>query len=300
MMYLSSPSFVAAISNAGALGVLCSAMYRSYDAFRDAVKETNDLTDKPWSCNLNLFPSMHAMDNAKFLEMLVEGGVKTIETSGHKAPEDLAKRFKDAGVTWIHKCVGLRYAKKAESLGADIVTVVGYENGGATGTLDIGTMVLIPTVVQGLDVPVIGGGGIGTGRGLAAALALGAQGVIMGTRFMMSEECPIHKDLKLALAKANETETILVMRTLHNTHRLWKNNRAELILELEDKNAPMQEIIQAAAGSRDREMFETGALDVGTVSLGQGVGLLHDIKPCKDIVHDIMAEANQTIRGLAQ
>jgi len=188
MMWLSTPEYVAAISNAGCLGLVCSAMWKTKDEFRDAVKKTKDMTDKPFGVNLNLFPAMRPIDNREYLEVLLEEGVRIIETSGHKAPEDLVSDFKENGVTWIHKCVGLRYAKKAVSLGADMITVVGFENGGATGRLDIGTFVLIPTVAGALEVPVIGGGGLSDGRGLVSALALGAEGVIMGTRFLMVDE----------------------------------------------------------------------------------------------------------------
>ncbi len=146
MMYLSTPEFVAACSEAGALGILASAMFRTQDDFRDAVKKTKDLTDKPFAVNLNLFPAMRPVDNNLYLDVIIDEGVKIVETSGHKAPEELVGRFKEGGLTWMHKCVGVRYALKVQSLGADIVTVVGYENGGATGILDLGTLVLVPRV----------------------------------------------------------------------------------------------------------------------------------------------------------
>jgi NADH:quinone reductase (non-electrogenic) len=299
MMWLSTPEFVAAISDAGSVGIVASAMWKSKEEFQDALKKVKDHTDKPFAVNLNLFPAMRPIDNNIYLDVLLEEGVKIIETSGHKAPEDLARRFKECDVTWIHKCVGVRYAKKAASLGADMVTVVGYENGGATGVLDIGTFVLIPRVVEELDIPVIGGGGVSDGRGLVAALALGAEGVIMGTRFLVSEECPIHDNVKKALINAQETDTVLVMRSVGNTHRLWKNERAELIIELEEKKAPLQDIIMAAAGEKDRLMFESGDTTRGTISCGQGVGMCREIKPCREIVADIMEEADKVVGRLA-
>jgi nitronate monooxygenase len=300
MMHLSSPKFVAAVSEAGCLGLLCSAMYMSREEFRDGVQEIKGLTRKPFGVNLNLFPAMRPIDNNEYLDVLLDEGVRIVETSGHKAPEDLAGRFKDARMTWIHKCVGLRYARKAVSLGADIVTVVGYENGGATGVLDIGTFVLIPTVVQGLDVPVIGGGGVSNGRGLVAVLALGAQGVIMGTRFLCSEECPIHPKLKGALVQAQETDTVLVMRSLGNTHRVWKNAASEKVLKLESDQASLHEIVDVAAGTKARMMFEQGELDQGVLSCGQGIGLVREVKPVREIVRDIMEEARRVVGQLAQ
>lgn len=294
MMYLSTPAFVAAMSEAGCLGLMASAMFKTKEDFRKAVREVKSLTKKPFGCNLNLFPAMRPIDNQEYLEVLLDEGVKIIETSGHKAPEELAGKFKAAGITWIHKCVGLRYAKKAVSLGADLITVVGYENGGATGVLDIGTFVLVARAAQELKVPVIGGGGISNGQGLVAALALGAEGVIIGTRFLFSDECPIHANLKAALCEAQETDTVLVMRSLGNTHRVWKNPVAEKVLELEARKATLDEIVQAAAGKKDQAMFESGDVSKGTISCGQGIGLIHEVKPVKAIVEEIMAEAKAT------
>lgn len=299
MMYLSTPQFVASISEAGCLGILASAMWRSKDEFRDAIRKTRDLTDKPFGVNLNLFPAMRPIDNNEYLDVIEDEGVRIVETSGHKAPEELVGRFKKAGLIWMHKCVGLRYARKAVSLGADMITVVGFENGGATGILDIGTFVLIPRVASSLDVPVIGGGGVSNGRGLVAALALGAEGVIMGTRFLLTEECPIHINLKKALVDATETDTVLVMRTLGNTHRVWRNKSAERIIELEQRSAPLEEIVKEAAGERDRMMFASGDIERGTISLGQGIGLIQDIKPVKEVVQDIMDEAKEVLKRLS-
>ena len=299
MMHLSTPEFVAAMSEAGCLGLFASAMWRTKDEFRVAVRKAKSLTKKPFGVNLNLFPAMRPIGNNDYLDVIDEEGVKVIETSGHKAPEELVPRLKSNGKTWIHKCVGLRYAKKAVSLGADMITVVGYENGGATGTLDLGTFVLIPAVASALSVPVIGGGGVSNGRSLVAAMALGAQGVIIGTRFLLTDECPIHLNLKNALVKAQETDTVLVMRTLGNTHRVWKNSVANKVLELEARHATLDEIVKEAAGVKDKEMFESGNVEKGTISVGQGVGLLHDIKPLKEVVLDIMKEAKEVAQKLA-
>ncbi|MFO8056688.1 MAG: nitronate monooxygenase [bacterium] len=300
MMWLSEPQFVAAISEAGALGIICSAMYKSEDEFRDAVCETKRLTDKPVACNLNLFPAMRPIDNNVYLDVLLEEGINIVETSGHKAPEDLAQRFKENGVTWIHKCVGLRYAKKAVSLGADMVTVVGFENGGATGVLDIGTFVLIPRVAEALDVPVIGGGGVSDGRGMVAAMALGAEAVIMGTRLLLSEECPIHHNLKNALQQAQETDTVLIMRSIGNTHRIWKNKKADTIVDMEKNNASLEKLVKAASGQHDREMFQSGDTEQGLISAGQGIGLVHDIKPVKDIIEQIMNEGRGLVDSICK
>lgn len=291
MMHLSTPEYVAAVSESGCLGLLASAMWNSKEAFRDALKRTKELTKKPFGVNLNLFPAIRQVDNNDYLDVIDEEGIKVIESSGHRAPEELVKRIKSKGRVWIHKCVGVRYAKKAASIGADIITVVGYENGGATGVLDIGSFVLIPRVVESVTVPVIGGGGISNGRGLVAALALGAEGVIIGTRFLLTDECPVHLNVKQALVNAQETDTVLVMRTIGNTHRVWKNKTAEFILELEARNAGLDTIVKAATGEKDRLMYKEGNIQGGTISSGQGVGLCREVKPIKLVIQDIMNEA---------
>ncbi|HEC37805.1 hypothetical protein LCGC14_1084620 [marine sediment metagenome] len=299
MANISYPEFVASVSNAGACAVLASANYKTPDELSDAIKKTQTLTDKPFAVNINLFPAMMPQEKLEeYVEATINAGVKIIETSGHKAPENLVPRFKEGGAIWIHKCAGVRYAIKGASLGADIITVVGYENGGATGTLDIGTLVMTPSVVDALDIPVIAGGGITDGRGVAAALALGAEGVIMGTRMMATVECPLHDNLKQAFVQAKETDTQIVMRSIRNTHRMWKNKPAERIVELESKNATLQEIIDVASGTNARKMYYEGDLDAGLVSCGQGVGLVKDIPTVKELLDRIMKEAEETIQKL--
>ena len=300
MANISSPEFVAAASNAGACAVLASANYKTPEELREAIKKTQSLTDQPFAVNINLFPALMPQDKLEdYVEATLDEGAKIIETSGHKAPEQLVPKFKDGGAIWIHKCAGVRYAKTAASLGANIITVVGYENGGATGTLDIGTLVMTPSVVDALDVPVIAGGGISDGRGIAAVLALGAEGVIMGTRMMATKECPIHDNLKQAFVRAAETDTNLVMRSIRNTHRVWRNKAAEKIIELESQKASLQEIVQVASGQNALKMYREGNLDAGMISCGQGVGLVKDIPTVKELLDRIMKEAEDTISKLS-
>jgi len=299
MANISNPKFVAAVSNAGACAVLASANYQTPDELGEAIKETQSLTDQPFAVNINLFPAMMPQEKlVEYVGATLDAGVKIIETSGHKAPADLVPKFKDGGAIWIHKCAGVRYAKTGASLGADMITVVGYENGGATGTLDIGTLVMTPSVVDAIDVPVIAGGGVTDGRGVAAVLALGAEGVIMGTRLMATQECPIHDNLKQAFCEAKETDTYLVMRSIRNTHRVWRNKAAEKIIELESQKAGLQEIIQVASGQNALKMYKEGDLDVGMISCGQGVGLVKDIPTVKELLDRIMKEAEETIDRL--
>jgi NADH:quinone reductase (non-electrogenic) len=296
MMWISNAEFTAAISNGGGLGVLASAMFSTKEAFAEALDRLNDLTDKPFAVNLNLFPTMRPIDNNIYLDVLLEKGVKIVETSGHSAPEELCGRFKKAGLTWIHKCVGVRYALKVEKMGADVITVVGYENGGATGRLDIGTLVLVPKVVDSVKVPVIGGGGVSDGRGFLALMALGAQGVIMGTRLLTTREAPVHENLKRALVDATELDTMLVMRSIGATHRVWANAAARKCAEMEENKADLNQILQVVSGERAKQMYVQGDLDAGIVSCGQGIGLVNDIPTVKEVLDRIIEEATRTAK----
>ncbi len=299
MMWVTTPEFTAALSNAGGLGVLASALYKSAGEFAQALERLMDLTDKPFAVNLNFFPVLRPIDNNEYLDVMINKGVKIVETSGHHAPDDLCVRFKEAGLTWIHKCVGLRYALKVEEMGADIITVVGYENGGATGKLDIGTMVLVPRIVEAVKVPVIGGGGISDGRGFLAALALGAQGVIIGTRLLATQEAPIHPKVKEALLEASELDTMLILRSLGATHRAWINAAAKKCVELENAQADVGEILKVVAGENAKRLYDTGDLDAGILPCGQGIGLVHDIPTIKELFDRIVKEAADIARTLA-
>lgn len=298
MMWVTTPEFTAAISNAGGLGVLASALYKSPDEFAQAVDRLKDLTDKPFAVNLNFFPVLRPIDNNEYLDVMIKKGVKIVETSGHSAPDDLSIRFKEAGLTWIHKCVGVRYALKVQEMGADIITVVGYENGGATGKLDIGTIVLVPRIVEAVRVPVIGGGGISDGRGFLAALALGAQGVIIGTRLLATQEAPIHPRVKEALVEASELDTMLILRSLGATHRAWINAAARKCAELETAQADVAEILKVVAGEHAKRLYDTGDLDAGILPCGQGIGLVHDIPTIKELFDRIVKEATDLARNL--
>ena len=301
MMSITDADFVAAISDAGGLGTLASIIYQTGEEFAAAIDRVRQLTDKPFAVNLNFFPAQFPISQSEYTEIMAQKGVKIVETSGHRPPsEELCKRFKEAGMTWIHKCTGLRYARKAQGLGADIVTVVGHEMGGATGKYDLGTLVIVPTVAKGVDVPVIGGGGVVDGRGLVAVLALGADAVLMGTRLVLTKECPVHDKLKQALLNATELDTMIVMKTIA-THRAWINEAAKRCAEMEGKGADFfNDILDIVSGERARKVYLDGDLNAGIVSCGQGIGQIHDTPTVKQLFDGIMAEAAEAVSRLAE
>jgi len=300
MMNISYPEFTAACSNTGALGIMASVMFRKPEPLRKALNELKALTDQPFAVNLNLFPMLKPIKQIDLVKVMIEEGVKIIETSGHQAPEKYIPLFKKNDITWIHKCAGVRYAKKAQSLGADIVEVVGWENGGATGRFDIGTLVLTPATVDAINIPVVAGGGISDGRGLVAVLSLGAEAGLIGTRLLTTKECPIHDNLKKAFLNASIYDTLLIMRSVNATHRVWNNKAAQRVIELEESKGDQMEIFNAAAGAKSKLMYEQGDLSAGIVALGQGVGLIHDIPTVKDLIERIMKEAERIIQNLGQ
>lgn len=291
MMDLSTAPFVAAISNAGALGIIASAIYKDENLFREDIKRVKGSTDKPFGVNINLFPMMQKLDNFRYLDIMAEEGVRIVETSGFSPPEDIVARIKQHGMLWMHKCVGVRYAQKAEKMGADVVTVVGFENGGATGNLNVTTLVLVPSTVDAVKVPVVGGGGVVDGRTLLAVLSLGASGAIVGTRLMLTQECPIHDNLKRELLAASELDTDVIMRSVGFAHRIWMNPPARKAAEIEARHGGIEELYPLVSGDAARRMYETGDLDAGTVSCSQGIGLIREIKPLREALHDMVAEA---------
>jgi nitronate monooxygenase len=291
MMYISGPEFVAAISNAGALGMMASAMFDTQDKFRQAVRRTKDLTDKPFGVNLSLFPALRPIDNELYVEVILEEGVPIVETSGHRPPEDLLERLRAGGVRTMHKCASVRHAVSAQRAGVDAVTVFGSEGGGHIGELGLTTMVLIPCAADALDIPLLAAGGITDGRGLLAALALGADGVTVGTRLLLTEECPIHENLKQALIAATELDTLPILGSLHNTLRVWKNPAALKVAELEAKQAELWEILSVVAGTETKRMYEEGDVEAGVIACSQSIGRVREVKPVAEVIGGMVQEA---------
>jgi NAD(P)H-dependent flavin oxidoreductase YrpB (nitropropane dioxygenase family) len=291
MMHISGPEFVAAISNAGALGMMASAMFDTQEKFRRAVRRTQALTDKPFGVNLTLFPALRPIDNDLYVEVILEEGVQVVETSGRRPPDDILERLKDAGVKMMHKCASVRHTLSAQKAGVDVVTVFGTEGGGHIGELGLSTMALVPRAADVLDIPVLAAGGIADGRGLLAALALGADGVTIGTRLLLTAECPIHDNLKRALIAATELDTLPILGSLHNTLRAWKNPAALKVAELEAKQADMWEILPIVAGTETKRMYEEGDVDSGVIACSQSIGIVNEIKPVADVIQGMVQEA---------
>jgi len=291
MMHISGPEFVAAISNAGALGMMASAMFPSQDEFRQAVRQVRSLTDKPFGVNLSLFPALRPIDNDLYIEVILEEGVPVVETSGHRPQEDMLARLNGGEVKTMHKCVNVRHALIAQKAGVDAVTVFGSEGGGHIGEFGLGTMVLTPRTADVVDVPVLAAGGIADGRGLLAALALGAEGVTIGTLLLVAKECPIHDNLKRALVAATELDTLPILGSVHNTLRAWKNPAALKVAELEAKQADMWEIFAIVAGTEARRMYQEGDVEAGVIACSQSIGMVSEIRPVKEIIDEMVKEA---------
>ncbi len=298
MMHISTPSFVAAVSNAGGLGVLASAMCATQDEFRRAIQLVRALTDRPFAVNLSLFPALRPIDNALYVEVILEERVPVVETSGHRPPEEMIATLKAAGVKTMHKCVSPKHARSAERAGVDAVTVFGSEGGGHIGELGLTTMTLVPETVDTVDIPVIAAGGIVDGRGLLAALALGAEGVTMGTRLLLSEECPIHDNLKQALLKASSQDTLPILGSLHNTLRAWHNEAARKVAEIEARGGDMWEILAVASGDAARRMYDEGNIDAGVMACSQAIGRVQEILPVSRIFQNMVNEAARIRDGL--
>jgi len=299
MMHVSGPSFVAAVSNAGALGMMASAMYDSQVAFRQAVREVKSRTGKPFGVNLSLFPALRPIDNELYVAVILEEGVRVVETSGHRPPEELLRRLQAAGIKTMHKCVSARHALSAQNAGVDAVTVFGTEGGGHIGELNLSTMILVPRAVDLLEVPVLAAGGIADGRGFLAALALGAEGVTIGTRLLVTEECPIHENVKQALIAATELDTLPILGSLHNTVRAWKNDAALKVADLEAGQGDMWEILPLVAGTETRRMIEGGDLDAGVLACSQSIGIVREVRPVADVIAGMIRQAEEIRSRLA-
>ncbi len=298
MHYVGFAEMAAAVSNAGGLGIITGLTQKSAADLANEIAKCRDMTDKPFGVNLTFLPVVNSPDYPGMVKAIIEGGVKVVETAGNN-PAQVLPALHDAGIKVIHKCTSVRHSLKAQSIGCDAVSVDGFECGGHPGEDDIPNMILLPRAADELEIPFVASGGMADGRSLVAALAMGADGMNMGTRFIATKEAPVHQNVKDAIVAASELDTRLVMRPLRNTERVLTNPAVERLLEIEkEKGANLQfaDVIEQVAGVYPRIMME-GDMDAGAWSCGMVAGLIHDIPTCKELIDRIMAEADAIIHG---
>jgi len=297
MQWVGIAEMASAVSNAGGLGILTGLTQPSPKDLVNEIERCREMTDKPFAVNLTILPTIKPVPYQEYAQAIVDSGIKIVETAGRN-PEPFLPLFKSAGIQVIHKCTSIRHALKAEKIGCDMVSVDGFECAGHPGEDDVTNMILLPLAAQRLKIPFLASGGLGDGKGLAAALAMGADGINMGTRFMVTQEAPIHENVKQKMVEATELDTSLIYRTLSNTARVFKNSVAEQVIEVESKPGATQfeDIQSLVQGAKGRELFDTGDLDRGIWSAGMIVGLIDDIPTCNELITRIVAEAEEIIK----
>ena len=300
MQWVGRAGLAAAVSNAGGLGMLSALTQPTPEALGHEIDRVRALTDQPFGVNVTMLRTVTPPPYEQIFDTIIGRRVPVVETAGN-VPAEVFNRLVGAGITVIHKCTSVRHAITAEKRGVHIVSIDGFECAGHPGEDDVPGLVLIPAAVQALSVPVIASGGIANGHGLAAALALGAQGVNMGTRFVATQEAPVHEHIKQALVQARETDTRLMFRTLRNTARVLSNRVSNEVISLENRpgGCTFDELRPLVAGARGRATLESGALDDGVVWAGQVVGLIDDIPSCEALLQRMVAQCRQRLAEVA-
>jgi NADH:quinone reductase (non-electrogenic) len=294
MQWVGVAELVAAVANAGALGFITALTQPTPDDLRKEIARCRDMTDKPFGVNLTILPTIKPPPYAEYRQAIIEGGVKIVETAGNKPQEHVAE-FKKHGIKVLHKCTSVRHALSAERMGVDAISIDGFECAGHPGEDDTPGLILIPAAADKVKVPLIASGGFGDGRGLVAALALGAEGINMGTRFMCTKESPIHQLIKDKIVANDERETELIFRTMRNTSRVARNAISTKVVAMEKQGTTFDEIRDLVAGSRGKLVYASGDADQGIWSAGQVQGLIHDIPSCAELVSRIMHEAETIV-----
>lgn len=298
MMWISRAELVSAVSNAGGLGIITAFTFSNPKDLAAEIEKTLDLTDKPFGVNITLMPTFRPVDIDSYIDTVINSGVRIVETAG-RSPEPYMERFKSAGVKVIHKCTAVRFARTAQRIGCDAVSIDGFECAGHPGEEDVTSLVLIPLTVDAVEIPVIASGGFGDGRGLVAALALGAEAVNMGTRFMATQQAPAHPRVKELLTNTSERDTVLLLRSFRNTMRMLRNPTADKVLELEGQGADIHQLEKLISGKAGLGLLESGDIDNGLISVGQIAGLIHDIPTVKEVVNRIVKEAQEVASNIA-
>ena len=297
MHFVGFAELAAAVSNAGGLGMITGLTQRSPEDLAKEIAKCNEMTDKPFGVNLTFLPTVSSPDYPGYIKAIIEGGVRIVETAG-RSPEKYMPAMKEAGIKVIHKCTSVRHALKAQSIGCDAVSVDGFECGGHPGEDDIPNMILLPRAADELKIPFVASGGMADARSLVASLAMGADGMNMGTRFIATQEAPVHQNVKDAIVAASELDTRLVMRPLRNTERVLVNPAVERLLAKEQelgKDLKFEDIIEEVAGVYPKIMKE-GTMDAGAWSCGMVAGLIDDIPTCEELISTIMNDADALIK----
>jgi nitronate monooxygenase len=298
MQWIGTGALAAAVSNAGALGCITALTFPTPDALREEIKKARDLTDKPFAVNVTTLPSINPPPYEEYIGVIIEEGVPIVETSGSN-PAVFAPTYRDAGIKVVHKVTSLRHALKAEDAGVDAVAVIGFEAAGHPGELDIPSLVLLPVITGRLSIPVLAAGGFGDGQGLAAALALGADGVLMATRFMATAETPIHDSVKDALVRGTELDTNLIFRQLRNTARVVKNAISDEVVATLAAGGDFDSVRELVRGARGRTVYETGDLDAGIWWAGMSQALIDDVPTCAVLIERIVRDAEEIISRMS-
>jgi nitronate monooxygenase len=294
MQWVGRAELVAAVANAGALGFITALTQPTPEDLRKEIARCRDMTDKPFGVNLTILPTIKPPPYAEYRQAIIESGIKVVETAGNK-PQEHVTEFKKHGIVVVHKCTSVRHALSAERMGVDAISIDGFECAGHPGEDDTPGLILIPAAADKVKIPMIASGGFGDGRGLGAALALGAEGINMGTRFMCTKESPIHQRVKEQIVANDERATELIFRTMRNTSRVAKNSVSTKVVELEKEGATFDQVRDLVAGARGRGVYENGDPEAGVWSAGQIQGLIHDIPTCAELVARIVREAEDII-----
>ena len=297
MHYVGFAELAAAVSNAGGLGIITGLTQKSPQDLAAEISRCRAMTDKPFGVNLTFLPALASPDYPGYIDAIIDGGVRIVETAGRN-PQQYLPKLRDAGCRIIHKCTSVRHSLKAQSIGCDVVSVDGFECGGHPGEDDVPNMILLPRAADELSIPFVASGGMADARSLVASLAMGAEGMNMGTRFIATREAPVHDNVKQAILAASELDTRLVMRSLRNTERVLNNVAVERLLKKEqDQGADLkfEDVIEEVAGVYPRIM-QQGDMDAGAWSCGMVAGLIHDIPSCKELISRIMTDAEVLIR----
>ncbi|HIE48860.1 MAG TPA: nitronate monooxygenase [Gammaproteobacteria bacterium] len=300
MQWVGYAELVSAVSNAGALGILTALTQPTPEALTKEIERTREMTDQPFGVNLTILPTISPPPYEEYAQAIVGAGIKIVETAGRN-PEPFMELFKEYDVKVIHKCTSVRHALKAQSAGVSAITIDGFECAGHPGEDDIPSLVLLPQAAEALDIPVAGCGGFSDAKSLVAALALGGEAIVMGTRFMATKEAGIHQNVKDRMTEADERSTNLMFRTLHNTARVFKNSISDQVVEIESTGtATFEDVKDLVAGQRGRVVFEKGDMEHGIWSAGISVARVKDIPTCKEMVSRLVSGAEDIIDGRLQ